>query len=280
MYCWGLNGFGQLGDGTTISKSVPVAVSGMSSGVTAIDAGMFHTCAIQAGAAYCWGLNSDGRIGDGTGESPKTVPAGVQAMSSDVISIVCSYYHTCALTSNGAMYCWGQNDYGQLGDGTQAAFRLTAGAVSGMTSGVTLISAGAKHTCAVKSGQLYCWGRNEYGESADGDVDSPMITPVTVGGMPNVTDLSCGNANVCVVNGPNGIAYCWGYNNEGQVGDGTIDTPRVAPVSLASTNFFRPTSQPSSQQSQQPSSQPSRQPSRQPSGQPTQQPTIQAFPSI
>jgi alpha-tubulin suppressor-like RCC1 family protein len=141
MYCWGYNANGRLGDGTTTTRSTAVAVSGMSSGVTAITSGSDHTCALTSvGSIYCWGSNANGRLGNGTTTDRYTAEA-VTGMSSGVAGITAGNEHTCAMTSGGSMYCWGLNLYGQLGDGTTTD-RYTAVVVSGMSSGVTAITAG------------------------------------------------------------------------------------------------------------------------------------------
>src|SRR5207247_1488086 len=119
-YCWGYNGFGQLGDGTTTDRSTPVLVAAPA-GVSfaAVSAGLRHTCGLTAaGAAYCWGWNASGQLGDGTTTSrPSPVlvaaPAGVS-----FAAVRADYSYTCGLTAAGAAYCWGDNTSGQLGDGT------------------------------------------------------------------------------------------------------------------------------------------------------------------
>jgi alpha-tubulin suppressor-like RCC1 family protein len=182
--CWGANGDGQLGDGTTISSTVPVDVHGLTGNLIAMAGGTFHTCALTAtGGVKCWGLNSLGQLGDGTNENHHT-PVDVVGLSSPVIAITAGNLHTCALTSAGSVMCWGYNLYGQLGDGTTTDSN-TPVAVNGLGSGVVAIDAGTNFTCAVKaSGSVMCWGRNQSGQLGN-DAMTESHIPVEVAAYPN-----------------------------------------------------------------------------------------------
>jgi alpha-tubulin suppressor-like RCC1 family protein len=122
--CWGRNFDGQLGDGTITDRHTPVFVKGLKSGVAAIAAGGFETCAITtAGGAKCWGDNSFGQLGDGT-KTERHLPGFVKGLKSGVAAIATGTRHTCAMTDTGRVKCWGNNEFGQLGDGTTTE-RLT-----------------------------------------------------------------------------------------------------------------------------------------------------------
>lgn len=228
--CWGYNSYGQLGDGTTIDRLTPVDVVGLASGVTAISAGMFHSCALTSGGGVkCWGYNPWGQLGDGT-TIDRLTPVDVAGLVNGVAAISAGGKHTCALTSSGGAKCWGNNNNGQLGDGTQIQ-RLTPVNVFGLSSGVSEISAGWSHTCVVTNGGgAKCWGINE-GQLGDG-TNIDRSTPVDVVGLASgVSDINSGYWHSCALT-TGGGAKCWGVNADGRLGDGTT-TVRLTPVDVA-----------------------------------------------
>jgi alpha-tubulin suppressor-like RCC1 family protein len=132
--CWGENAHGELGNGTSINSRTPVAVSGLSSGFVAIAAGNGYACALSsAGAVQCWGDNQFGQLGNGTSHTIERSPVAVSGLSGKVVAIAAGAFHTCALSSAGAVQCWGENTYGELGNGTSLN-SSTPVAVSGLTA--------------------------------------------------------------------------------------------------------------------------------------------------
>jgi alpha-tubulin suppressor-like RCC1 family protein len=228
--CWGSNDHGELGDGTTTDRHVPVAVSGLADGVRAIVAGEALTCVLTtARAVKCWGYNRFGELGDGTTADRQT-PVTVTGLAG-VSAIAVGYLHACALTTAGGVKCWGYNAYGQLGDGTTSNRRVPVDVV-GLAHGVIAITAGGGHSCALTNkGGVLCWGSNYVGELGDGTT-TRHLTPVSVAGLArgSAAIAAGGEAHGCALT-TGGSVECWGYNGYGQLGDGTT-TDRHAPVAV------------------------------------------------
>ena len=224
--CWGSNGYGELGDGTTTTRVTPVTVVGIS-GATAVSAGSGHTCALVAGGQVkCWGGNFAGQLGDGTSFIRMT-PVTVAGLSG-ATSITLGTFHSCAIVG-GQVKCWGENTKGQLGDGTTTN-RSTPVSVPGL-SGVASLGTGTDHTCAVLSGgQAKCWGNNAKGQIGDGTTIE-RHTPATVSGLTGVIRITGGSGHTCALLS-GGLARCWGSNSAGQLGDGTV-TNRTTPVAVS-----------------------------------------------
>lgn len=223
--CWGSNYQGQIGDGTVLHRSSPTAVTGLSSGVTAIASGRYHNCVLMnTGAVKCWGQNSDGQLGDNT-IIQKTTPIDVSGLSSGVAAITAGRYHSCALLNTGGVKCWGANDFGQLGDSTTTP-RRTPVDVTGLTTGVQMISAGFNHTCAlITGGTIKCWGYNGEGELGD-STTTHRNTPVNVTGISSgTTKVSGGQFGTCAV--VSGAVKCWGANWSGNLGDDTYNDSSI-----------------------------------------------------
>lgn len=234
--CWGWNGHGELGDGTTVDQSAPVAVSGLSGEVRAVAAGGSdetyegsHTCALtRAGGVECWGWNKYGQLGDGT-RTDRQTPVPVRGLSRGVRVIAAggeSIYRggfSCAVTNRGGARCWGANQSGQLGDGTRR-LRTKPVPVHGISA--LTIAAGGSHACAVtRARRVLCWGNNEYGQLGDGTTRT-RTRPVPVRGIGHgVLALALEGQSSCALTTARGVK-CWGYNSEGELGDGTTTDQR------------------------------------------------------
>jgi alpha-tubulin suppressor-like RCC1 family protein len=229
--CWGRNGAGRLGDGTTTNRSTPVNVTGTTGTIDSVSTGIDHTCALTtSGGVKCWGDNFAGRIGDGT-TTNRSTPVNVTGLTSGVASISTGNGHNCALTTSGGVTCWGWNGNGGLGNNSFVNSSSPVD-VTGLTSGVASISSGNFHTCALTtSGGVTCWGRNEYGQLGDGTTVS-KATPVDVTGLTSgVTAISAGGSHTCAVTASGGVK-CWGYHGQAILGDGTTNTHSPTPVDV------------------------------------------------
>ncbi len=229
--CWGLNNLAQLGDGSTATRTTAVDVSGLTSGVSAIAAGDFHTCALtNVGGVKCWGSNFYGQLGDGSTTLSLTA-VDVTGLTTGVRAITAGFGHTCALTNGGGLKCWGRNNVGQLGDGSTTN-RSTAVDVTGLTTGMGRVTAGFEHTCALTSaGGMMCWGRNDFGQLGDGSATNRTTALDVAGLTTGVSAVTAGLGHTCALT-DTGVAKCWGNNNVGQLGDGSF-TQRTSPTTIA-----------------------------------------------
>ncbi|MBI4704415.1 MAG: hypothetical protein HY744_25195 [Deltaproteobacteria bacterium] len=182
LWCWGWNQYGQLGDGTTQDKPLPTQVSALGTSAVAVAAGADHTCAVKADSAlWCCGWNQYGQLGDGTTQD-KPLPTQVKALGTSAVAVAAGWLHTCAVKADGTLWCWGHNEYGQLGDGTTQDKPLPT-QVSALGTSAIAVAAGRAHTCAIKKdGALWCWGRNDYGQLGNGTTQSKS-SPVQVSAL-------------------------------------------------------------------------------------------------
>ena len=199
-----------------------------------ITAGYAHTCALTTtGQAYCWGMNQYGQLGNNSATDSR-IPVAVQMPAGvSFQSITAGIVHTCALTTEGKAYCWGINQYGQLGNNSTTNSRIPV-AVQ-MPAGVSFqsITAGYAHTCALTTtGQAYCWGQG-YGGQLGNNSTTNSLTPVAVqmpAGVVRFQSIVAGYYHTCALT-TEGKAYCWGMNNQGQLGNNST-TNSLTPVAV------------------------------------------------
>jgi alpha-tubulin suppressor-like RCC1 family protein len=223
VLCWGLNDFGQLGNGTTTASSVPVPVAGLTSGVTAVVMGFSSACAITSGGGVmCWGENGAGQLGNGT-TTDSAVPVPVTGLSSGVTSVSIGAGTACAVKAGGAVVCWGNNQDGLLGDNSGVSSSVPVQVV-GLTAGASAASVGSLSVCAIASGgTVECWGNNTGGQLGNGTTTNSPV-PVQVVGLSGVTAVSVGSAVACAI-APGGDARCWGSGASGALGNNsTVDS--------------------------------------------------------
>ena len=221
--CWGANEYGQLGNNSTTDSSTPVGVYGLGSKVKNITSGYLHSCALTTnGRVWCWGNNTYGQLGNNS-TTNSARPVAVAGLGRGVRAIDAGWFDTCAITARGAVKCWGNNSYGQLGNNTTTS-SLTPVQVHGLTRGAKAVSASYFHTCAITAkGAAKCWGNNSWGELGDNTANE-SARPVGVYGLnKRVKQISAGYTSTCAVT-TKGAAKCWGSNLYGQLGDNSTTT--------------------------------------------------------
>ena len=262
--CWGDNSLGELGDATTAGPDTcgsvvescstnPTTVSTITDATQIATSAHFECALLSVGSIDCWGYNQSGQLGDGTSSGPNicgiSTPCGTTPEAVDGITTATQVATSdnaedaCALLSNGTVDCWGDNLYGELGDGSDTgpdscAYAYTCSttpvAVNGITT-ATQITEGTADACALlANGSVECWGVNDYGQLGDGTSSGPSTcegfscstTPVAVSGITDATQITNSGTNTCALLS-NGSVDCWGFNQSGQLGDGTTTGPET-----------------------------------------------------
>ena len=218
LYMWGVNDFGQIGDGTTKNRYKPTKILDH---VVSVSLGDYYSGAItQDGSLYMWGSNVYGQIGDGTTED-RYKPTKIL---DHVIAVSLGYCHSGAITQDGSLYMWGSNDSGQIGDGTtEDRYKPTK-----ILDHVIAVSLGVSHSGAItQDGSLYMWGSNVYGEIGDG-TEEDRYKPTKI--LDHVIAVSLGDDHSGAIT-QDGSLYMWGWNSDGQIGDGTTKA-RYTPTQI------------------------------------------------
>ena len=194
-----------------------------------VSAGGYHTCAVTlSGGIECWGRNWEGQLGDGDNYSHSALPVETSLLETGMAAVSSGSKHTCAVSDAGNVYCWGRNEYGQLGNGFTGGFQSDPGFVVGLPlGGMHAVASGDDHTCATTiAGAVWCWGRNNRGQLGNG-TDTDRNVPVAIDA--SGSHPACGANHSCVI-GNNGLIFCWGYNNSGQLGDDNGSQGSLSPV--------------------------------------------------
>lgn len=246
--CWGNNAYGQLGINSeyvspNVGEGNPVTPIGLTSGVFAVSAGGAHTCALlsysnesSGGGLKCWGYNGNGQLGIGSTQSA-LAPASVENFSTaGAKGISAGGSHTCAISNIGSLFCWGQNNDGQLGLANYTQ-KLSPTQIPSFGN-IVAVAAGDRHTCVIRSdGTVWCWGSNSHGQLGTNSFLPAVNVPVQVSGITNAVSISAGNRHTCAMLS-NGGAKCWGYNVQGQLGLGyKLDEMKRTPQDVVQLSY-------------------------------------------
>ena len=235
LLAWGDGASGQLGNGTTTDRHLPAAVHlPVTTKITEVRAGCFHTVALTStGKVLAWGFNNLGQLGNGTNTDSTTpvkvtLPVGVK-----VTQVRAGCFDSLALTSTGKVLAWGANDFGQLGNGTTVDSDVPRNVSLPNGTTVKAIAAGEAHSLALTStGQVLAWGFNADGELGDGTTTNrhrPVSVALPAGA--SVTGIAAGEFHSLAITST-GRALAWGFNNQGELGNGT-DQPSDVPVPVS-----------------------------------------------
>ncbi len=235
LYCWGDDEFGQLGDDDAlVNQATPTEVAGAHRDWSAVSAGWFHTCAVRSGRLYCWGSDVHGALGDGMPLPLEPTPVEVVGNRTDWASVGAGGAHTCGRRTSGRLLCWGDDEFGQLGNGMPLLERATPVEVAGGRTDWGAVSVGGAHTCARRTtGRLFCWGDDEGGQLGD---DAPLVdqaSPVEVArARTDWSSVSAGHLHTCARR-TSGRLFCWGRDDGGQLGDDPSLGRHPTPVEVA-----------------------------------------------
>jgi hypothetical protein len=231
VQCWGVNDYGELGDGSTALSKVPVTPIGLASGVTQVVTGQEFDCALtSAGGVKCWGWEYLGALGNGvdsTGYSD--TPVDVTGLASGVKSLATGGSTVCALLTSGGVECWGDNGSMELGANTTNYDSATPVVIAGVPTGVQSLAVGSDEACVlVSGGSVYCWGAVDGATSGTLETATPTALSGITGGA---QQLSVGSNVGCVVT-TSGAVMCWGDNYDGELGVQNTTSESATPVAI------------------------------------------------
>lgn len=233
ILCWGSDSDGQLGNNLVPPdrSNPPTKVHGIDN-ATAVVTGGKHACArLNDRTAKCWGWNAYGQIGSGRVEdATRSTPDVVRGLDS-VVKLAAGAHNTCAILEDGTLWCWGYDGSGALGDGSpeRTESSYVPSLVPGLT-GVLDVSIGEYHICALLSdGHVRCWGADDWGQVGDtaNDYSPKRESPVDVAPGFLAAQLALGSFHSCA-RGAMGQVACWGHNEHGSVGSGSLDSDAIA----------------------------------------------------
>ncbi len=226
LFSWGLNSSGQLGDNTRDDTAIPTQENTHSTNWSTVTVGDYYTVALKTnGTLYAWGNNQFGQLGDNTTDH-KSVPTQENTNASDWTSISAGWAHTLALKSDGTLWAWGLNSFGQLGIGLYNATQLVPIQENTLSQKWEVISAGTYHSTAIKNNNtLWAWGSNYKYERGDGNNNS-LYSPIQIGTDEDWFAIEGSQYNTISLK-KDGTLWAWGYNSWGQLGNSKIDSKYI-----------------------------------------------------
>jgi len=227
VLCWGANDAGQLGDGSTSSRFSPAAVASVTL-PQLVATGASHACALSSQGVLCWGASDSGQVGSGSFAASIATPAVAIPHSAAPLAIGAGALHTCAVSNSDSLSCWGSDASFQLGDSSGQ----NRDAPRGVLSGVAAVAGGSGHTCALtRDSTVRCWGANASGQLGNGAAGAKQSGPQDVSLPTAATQVAAGAEHTCALLSSGGVS-CWGRNDRGQLGNGTVSAISASPLAV------------------------------------------------